>query len=364
MNVVRTVLLTTVSMIASSVIGELVVAVDRMALSREDIFEPAEKIISHFDGEYDGLRGQVAWRQLVEDIVLDFKVSVIALEEVKSRNIRMPAPIDFEEFEKTSVYQYFPRNKVKTEYFKACAIAMLAKADYGENVKVDRSIKRSLLDRYQGKHEIKEVGLNELLDSYGNVSTGNFVKGSEYEADKVEIGKNAGAFTKIAFFIHRYTVRYYVMGMRWYVRTVRKMSLNAKVNGNKKQSELIDVIGIFVIPVLFFAALGAIALRRWKVESKLKLKRIVGLSLSFYLVSMALYYFGMSVVSMYITFVLLPLMLVIGYVFRDSLFKVTPHVRARPILYRVNPKNPEEDGGPGTGYWYTSSGEKVWNGDD
>jgi hypothetical protein len=364
MNVARTVLLTTVSLIASSVLGELVVAVDRMALSREDIFEPAEKIISHFDGEYDGLRGQDAWRQLVEDIVLDFKVSVIALEEVKSRNIRMPAPIDFGEFKQNSVYQYFPRNKVETEYFKACAIAMLAKADYGENVKVDRSIKRSLLARYQGKHEIKEVGLNELLDSYGNVSTGKFVKGSEYEADKVEIGKNAGAFTKIAFFVHRYTVRYYVMGMRWYVRAVRKMSLNAKVNGNKKLSELIDAIGIFVIPVLLFATLGAIALRRWKVESKLKFKRIVGFSLTFYLVSVALYYFGMSVVSMYITFVLLPLMLVIAYVFRDSLFKVTPHVRARPILYQVNPKNPEEDGGPGTGYWYTSSGEKVWNGDD
>ena len=190
------------------------------------------------------------------------------------------------------------------------------------------------------------------------------VKGNEYEADKVEISENAGMLTKIAFFIHRYTVRYYVLGMRWYVRAVKRMSLNAKVNGNKIQGDWIDRIGLFVIPFLLFVTLGTIALRPWRAESKVKFKRIVGGSLTFYFVSMALYYFGMSVIAMYTTFVALPLLLVFIYVFRDSLFKETPHVRARPVLYQVNPKNPEEDGGPGTGYWYTSSGEKVWNGDD
>ena len=364
MRAVKTALLTIVSLVAFISTGEPAVQVNGLELSREEIFDSAEKIISSFKGEYDGLKGKDAWRQLLEDMVMDFKLSVIALAEVKSRNIKMPPPIDYRNFAKQSVYRYFPNSKIKTEYYKACAIAMLAKADFGENVNVDRSIKRSLLARYQGGYSMKDIGLDNLLESYGNVSTGSFVKGDDYEADKVELGKNAGAFTKAAFFLHRYTVRYYVIGMRMYVRKVKKIALDAKVGGDKKKSELIEGVGLFFLPFLLFVTFFAILLKPLKIEFKLKLKRIVGLSIAFYLLSVALYYFGMSIVSMYFTFVILPMLVVVMYVFRDSLFKYTPPIRAAPVLHRYNPNDPSEDGGPGTGYWFNDKGERCWNGND
>ena len=364
MKAVKTALLTIVSLVAFMSNGEPAVQVNGLALNREEIFDSAEKIISSFNGEYDGLQGKDAWRQLVEDMVMDFKLAVIALSEVKSRNIKMPPPIDYEHFAKQSVYRYFPNSKIKTEYYKACAIAMLAKTDFGENVNVDRSVKRSLLARYQGRYSINDIGLDNLLESYGNVSTGILVKGDDYEADKVELGKDAGTFTKAAYFIHRYTVRYYVIGMRMYVRKVKKMALDAKVGGDKKKSELIEGVGIFFIPFSLFATFFAILLRRLKIESKLKVKRIIGMSLLLYFLSVALYYFGMSVFSMYFTLVFLPILAVAFYIFRDSILSWSPRRKLAPVLHRYNPKDPSEDGGPGTGYWYNDNGERCWNGDD
>ena len=257
---IRLIVVSAVAMVTLGAIGEPVVVVNGFKLTREALFDSAEKTMRFSGGRYDGLSGFDAWNRLVEDILLDFKIGTIATLELQSRGIKIPYG-GYKQFDINDSRRYFPRSHVAAAYAQDYAVTMLAKGDFGSEV-VDRSVKQQLVDRYQAKYSVTEIGLRDLLDSYGSVSTGTFVKGDNYEASLEELDKDAGMFTKCAYYIHRYTIRYYVIGLRWYVGKVDKMALGALVNGDKRKWEIIKFVGYFLLPYSLLMVIAVTTYRR------------------------------------------------------------------------------------------------------
>lgn len=339
---IKATMLAVLSLVTFKVVGDPAITVNKLKVDRSEIFGIAEDVMAELGGRYDGLQGKDAWRQLVEDIVLDFKLTLIAHYEIESKNIGVPQSKEsmdslakkVKQLMAGSYYRHIPGSKIKHELAKASAIILLARAAFGESVDVDRSVKQRLLTRYQDKYSIQEMGLEELLESYGRISTGSFVKGDDFKADKAELDKNAGKFTKVAYVVHRYTVRYYVIGLRWYVRKVKRMALDALVGGEKTKADIIKVVGYFLLPYSLLMIIAIMSYKRSR--GRVSFRPLFACVNVLYLLSIVLYYFGMSPAIMYGVFVLLPIFCVAGYILQPFYNEFYKHEPRAPIWTETN----------------------------
>lgn len=188
-----------------------------------------------------------------------------------------------------------------------------------------------------------------------------------YDSIKEELEKKTSdGFFKTLTYVHHYTIRYAAIGVISYAKGISWLADKAEERGLVGLSLFILFFGNLVFPIILFAVW--IFKYRRRENLPIKFKYVVVLPILLYLFAFFLCLFGMSAKACIFTFVFLPFV----WFFRDFFWGLANEAtkgvgsgkRSPPVLYRHNPKNPSEDGGPGTGYWYTSSGEKVWNGDD
>ncbi len=190
---------------------------------------------------------------------------------------------------------------------------------------------------------------------------------TEYDSIKEELGKRpSDGFFKTLTYVHHYTIRYVAIGVIWYAKGISWVADKAEERGLEGLSLIISFVGNLFFPIILFAVW--IFKYRRREHLPMKFRYIVLLPILLYLLAFFLCLFGMSAKACIFVFVLLPFVWFFRGFFWGAAYEATKGVgsgkRSPPILHQINPKNPEEDGGPGTGYWYTSSGEKVWNGDD
>ena len=187
-----------------------------------------------------------------------------------------------------------------------------------------------------------------------------------YDSIKEELEKKpSDGFFKTLTYVHHYTIRYLAIGVISYAKAISWLAEKAEDLAGEKLSWIILLVGNLAFPIVLFAV-WIFKYRRRK-HLPIKFRHIVPLPILLYLLAFFLCVFGMSARGCIYAFVLLPFVWFTRGFFWGMASDVTNvgnGYKGPPVLHRINPKNPEEDGGPGTGYWYTDSGEKVWNGND
>ena len=185
-----------------------------------------------------------------------------------------------------------------------------------------------------------------------------------YDAIKEEFeGKPADGFFRGLSKFHRYTIRYVSIVIIKYANMVVDISFKVKGYGYHNLALAMFLVGDLIFPLVVFALLIR-GYRKSELE-KVRFRDVVIFPVLLWILCVILYAIGMSAKACIFLFVLCPLVWFFRGFFvgiAEDMAKQGP--RRTPTLHRYNPKDPSEDGGPGTGYWYNDNGERCWNGDD
>ena len=156
-------------------------------------------------------------QQILEDVFLDIESWLLAMAEGAARNLR------FSDVRKEDLLAF----KAKSPYGKLGDTSILKMAFAGtitskklleqDHVYVDAqngNVRDLILARYRPRHSIV------IADHSGwkvNRNRGRLIQDSNYNAIEHELDEDSGGFIKTIYYIHHYTVRYYVLLIRWYV---------------------------------------------------------------------------------------------------------------------------------------------------
>ena len=198
----------------------------------------------------------------------------------------------------------------------------------------------------------------------GQGTTVSFFGNDSYDAIKEEFeGKPADGFFRWLAKLHRYTIRYVSIGIIKYANMVVYLTKKAKGSGYDNLALITFFAGNVVLPIIVFAAL--IRGYRKSENQKVRFRDIVSIPILLWILCAFLYAAGMSAKACIVLFVICPIVWFCRPFFLGIMYDMSkPGPRRTPVLHQRNPKNPEEDAGPGTGYWFNDNGERCWNGND
>lgn len=272
--------------------AENAVQVDNEVLSKETVMLLAKKTFQGLNGSYKGYVGEDAWTVLVEDIIFDYQLWTMLILEWNKRNLKIESDIDFiREFNKKSIYRF---SKGTTYYDFALRgefiLLMLAKKmRLYQGGLITWEFKRQMYNNFKKKYFIKLADYKswKITESkkYDFFNT-------EYNAIERELKPNDSWWKKTFYYLHHYTIRYYVILMRKYVSWVDSYLLEWGVGKTEKKVKDMRILGIVVIPYVTFVILFFIIRKVFDIGCPKKMPFCWSIGL--YLISLLLFYFGMS----------------------------------------------------------------------
>ncbi|MBQ7176408.1 MAG: hypothetical protein IJS08_03245 [Victivallales bacterium] len=242
-------------------------------------------------------------QQILRDVFLDFESWLLALVEAGDRNLQF-ADIenkDFLAFKEKSPYGKLRDSSTLKMVFGGIEVSKkLLEVDHiNYNA---HNVRDLVLAEYRSKHRIE-------VDDYTawkvNRNRFTLMQDSNYNAIEYELDENSGKFKKTVYYVHHYTIRYYVLFLRWYILKAEKTVEYVKGKYDENVTNWISVTLLLVIPYLFHVLLvfGYAKLNNRKIRFFSMLFRALLLAG----VSTILFYFGMSPWSLLIVCVGVPL---------------------------------------------------------
>ena len=246
-----------------------------------------------------------AEQQILKDVFLDLEAGMLAMVEATSRNVQLP---NFTRDDLLALKAKSPYRVLGDDIVLTIVIAgnMLGKKLLElDNVYVDArngNVRDLILGRYRPKHRV------EVADYSGwkvNRNRGRLIQDSNYNAIEHELNEDSGGFIKTIYYIHHYTIRYYVLFIRWYVAKAETVAAWAKEKFSETVARWISAAVLYVIPYLFHVLLVFVYARLNERKARFFSALFLGLLLAG--VSTILFYFGMSPWSLFVVCVGVPL---------------------------------------------------------
>ena len=254
-------------------------------------------------------------RQILEDVFLDMESWLLAMAESADRNLEVS---DVSKEDMLAFKAKSPYGKLSdTSLLKIAIAGTVASKNLLEHDHVyahDGNMRDLILARYRSKHSI------EVADYSGwkiNRNRGRLVQDSNYNAIEHELDEDSGWFIKTVYYVHHYTIRYYVIFIRWYVAKAEAVSAWAKEKFSESVARWILAAVMYVIPYLFHVLL-VFAYAKLN-GRKARLFSALFLALLLAGVSTILFYFGMSPWSLFIVCVGVPLGIYLAPTIWDSM---------------------------------------------
>ena len=164
------------------------------------------------------------------------------------------------------------------------------------------SVRDLVLSRYRPRHNV------EITDyTVWKVDRNRFrlIQDSNYNALEHELDKDSGTFKKAIYYIHHYTIRYYVRFLRWYIGKAEELVARAKGKWGESTTRWVSCTVLYVIPYLFHVLLIVAFVKLTGRRTRLFSALFLALLLTG--VSTILFYFGMSPWSLFVICVGVPL---------------------------------------------------------
>jgi hypothetical protein len=183
----------------------------------------------------------------------------------------------------------------------ACAVNLL-RMD-GVRIPSDRTgIRDTIFARYGGNHTVEVVDHSKWRIRH---SFGILFQDTDYDAIENELDENSGKIRKTIYYIHRYTIRYYVIFMRWYIAKATAFVSYVKEKTNEKVAHWVEMAVLYVIPYLFHIFI--LAVYKKVNDQPVRFFRLLIPALLLSGVSTILFYFGMSPWALFVVCVGVPL---------------------------------------------------------
>lgn len=311
-------------------VAENAVQISDNFLSKESVMLLAKKMYLGLNGCYQGKVGEEAWTALVEEIIFDYQLWTMLMLEGERHNVKIETDLDFvREFNENSIYR-FSRG---TRYYEFALsgeslLLMLAKRKrMYQGGLITWDFKRQMYYNVKEKYSIKLADYKswKIADSkkYDFYST-------EYNAIEQELKPDDRWWKKVCYYLHHYTIRYYVILMRKYVSWVDSYLLEWGTGKTEKKVKDMRILGVVVIPYVVFVILFFII--RKVLDLGCPKKMPFCWAIGFYLVSLLLFYFGMSPFMTFVAIVALVTLFVGTWctMYRRKLLDHGPHPLSIP----------------------------------
>lgn len=343
-----------VASISFVALSEVAISVDGDVVTKKDVMKLAQKV---YKSKQNANLTQSEEAEIIRNVFIDLEFWRLAAAEIKSRNINLNTThliyIRSSGLVKNSEYVKLDRGAALNE--ATAIIVAIRLMNLNPSIILTSDGKRNLRDqfiaRYARDHKI------ELADYSAwkiKRQRGTFVLGSDYNAIEEELDEDTNVFFKAIYYVHRYTIRYYVVFLRWYVEKVAGIAGYFKEKGNENAAIWVSRILYWILPyiahvIVLFICLAALKRRPSVIAILLK----GGLLM---IASVLLYFVGMSPWLIFVVFVLVPVFIIYMLPGLARPGPTTPITVSKRNLYKFN-----EYGVPApTGSAYTDNGEEVF----
>ena len=275
----------------------------KVAIEKWRVLNAAETIMK-LRSNMDGLDA-AAEQQILKDVFLDIESWLLAMVEADDRRVKMNeiGQRDFLAFKAASPYGKVNDSAVNHLAFAGTVLSKkileLDRVDVGAH---GGSVRDMVLARYRPRHRVEVADYTTWKVNRNRLS---LIQDSKYNALEHELDEDSGAFKKTIYYIHHYTIRYYVLFLRWYIGKAEALVAHAKGNWSESTTRWVSRAVLYVIPYLFHVFLVFAYVkcngRRIRIFSSLFLALLLSG------VSTILFYFGMSPWSLFVVCVGVPL---------------------------------------------------------
>ncbi|MBR4170349.1 MAG: hypothetical protein IKR48_01710 [Kiritimatiellae bacterium] len=276
----------------------------KAAIEKWRILNAAEGIM-RLQNTMDGLDKKVE-QQILRDVFLDFESWLLAMAEVAGRGLQFKelGKAELSAFAAKSPYGKLGDDVVLRIAFEgSVASQRLLELDHVDVGAHNGRVRELILARYRSRHNV------EITDySVWKVDRNRFnlIKDSQYNALEHELDEDSWTLTKAIYYIHHYTIRYYVLLLRWYIGKAEALVKYAKEEKwSESTTRWVSRTVLYVIPYLFHVILVCIFIKCNGGEIRIFATLLLALLLSG--VSTILFYFGMSPWSLFVVCVGVPL---------------------------------------------------------
>ena len=292
----------------------------KLAIEKWKVLNTAETIMK-LRSNMDGLDATTE-QQILRDVFLDIESWLLAMVEASDRGVNMNevGVRDFLAFAAGSPYGKVDDKIVSQMAFVGTVLSKklleLDGVDIGAH---NGSVRDLVLARYRPRHSV------EIADyTVWKVDRNRFrlIQDSKYNALEHELDENSGTFKKAIYYAHHYTIRYYVLFLRWYIGKAESLVAHAKWNWSESTTRWVSRTVLYVIPYLFHVFL-VFAYVKCN-GGKIRIFSSLFLALLLSGVSTILFYFGMSPWSLFVVCVLVPLAIYLAPSIINDFMKESP----------------------------------------
>lgn len=308
-----------IAIAATASFGAAAIRVDGVEyVSKEAVMRVSEKVYAARSQGPVRLTAQDE-REIIDDVILDFKFWTITKLEYTRRNLSI-ADVESQSSrlaEMKNRAKYFDKFNMllfNTDCLMLACAANLLRMD-GIPLPASRTgIRDTFLSRYSGNYSVDVAKHSKWRIKYG---LGVLIQDSDYDAIENELDEDSGIIRKAIYYAHHYTVRYYVIFIRWYIDKATAFSSYVKEKTSKEVAQWVRIAVLYIIPYLFHVLV--LAIYKKANDQRVRFFRLLFPALLFSGVSTILFYFGMSPWSLFVVCVGVPLGLYMAPSILDSM---------------------------------------------
>ena len=311
----------------------------KASIEKWRVLNAAEGIMK-LQNNMDGL-DEKAEQQILRDVFLDFESWLLAMVEAADRGVQMKevGQRDFLAFKAKSPYGKVDDKIVNQMAFVGTVVGKrILELDHVDTH--NGSVRDLILARYRTRHR---VDITDYTVWKVNRNRFKLIQDSNYNAMEHELDKDSGAFMKAIYYIHHYTIRYYVLFLRWYIGKAEAVAEHAKGKWDESTARWVSRTMLYVIPYLFHVLL-VFAYAKCN-GRKIRIFSSLFLALLLSGVSTILFYFGMSPWSLFVVCVGVPLGIYIAPAVWDSMLNEGPSYSGGGYSYSSGGASSSSEGG-------------------
>lgn len=296
-------------MMAMPLFGGASIRVDDIYVNKSDVMHVVSDVY-----KLASQRGQVGReeeKRIIEEVVRDYLFWGIARKEMDRRNLT---------YNNLNVSKQYRSNMCALSKYSGIAARIIPR-DVDAMVEAREMLRRdgryipanredivaATIKYYAPLHQIEVADYSNWKV---NREKGWLIQSSDYNALEHEIDDDTNGFIKAIYYVHHYTIRYYVIFIRWYIHNAQACVDKVKAKGNATATKWMAAIALYIIPYLFHVVMFGIYLRLQ--NQRVRFFRLLIPALALSGVSTILFYFGMSPWSLFFVCVIVPLMIIVG----------------------------------------------------